>query len=105
MFACVSFPISSFKTFTYKIPVSLNDTVRPGTCVNAPIKRRLQIGFVISVSPDSEYQGKILPIDSIRENKFHLSEEQWKTLEWISSYYITPMGQVLKAAIPHSFGY
>ena len=103
MFARVSFPISSFKSFTYKIPASLNGTVQPGTCVNAPINRRMQAGFVVAVNPDSEYKGKILPIDSIREKELQFPEELWHTLEWISQYYITPLGQVLKAAVPNSF--
>jgi len=103
MFASVSFPISSFKTFTYKIPEFLNDSVQPGSCVNAPINRRLQAGFVISVNTESDYNGKILEIDSVREIDFHLPIELWQTLEWISRYYITPIGQVLKAAVPNSF--
>ena len=103
MFACVCFPISSFKTFTYKIPASLINTVQPGTCVNAPINRRLQAGFVVAVSSNSGYRGKILKIDSIREKELHIPEEQWKTLKWISHYYITPLGQVLKVAVPNSF--
>ncbi len=103
MFARVSFPISSFRSFIYKIPISLNGTVQPGTCVNAPINRRLQPGFVVAVSADSGYTGKILTIDSIREKELHIPEELWQTLEWISQYYITPLGQVLKAAVPNSF--
>jgi len=103
MFARVSFPISSFRSFTYKIPASLNDTVQPGTCVNAPINRKMQAGFVVAVNQGSEYKGKILPIDSIREKELQFPEELWHTLEWISQYYITPLGQVLKAAVPNSF--
>ena len=103
MFACVSFPISSFKTFTYKIPENLNGTVKPGSCINAPINRRLQIGFVIAVDIKPRYAGKILEIDSVMENEFHFPKELWNTLEWMSSYYITPLGQVLKAAVPNSF--
>ena len=103
MFACVSFPISSFKTFTYKIPASLNNAVQPGTCVNAPINRKMQAGFVLSVSIDSGYKGEILSIDSIRENEFHFPKELWQTLEWIAYYYITPLGKVLKATLPNFF--
>ena len=103
MFARVSFPISSFKTFTYKIPASLNGTVQPGTCVNAPINRRLQAGFVVAVSNNSGYNGKILNLDSLREKELHIPKELWQTLEWISQYYISPLGQVLKAAVPNSF--
>ena len=103
MFASVSFPISSFKIFTYKIPASLNGTVQPGSCVNAPINRRLQTGFVVSISSHSVYTGKMLNIDSIREKEFHIPNELWQTLEWISHYYITPLGQVLKTAVPNLF--
>jgi len=103
MFAQVSFPISSFRSFTYKIPTSLNGTIQPGTCVNAPINRKMQVGFVVSVNKGSEYKGKILPIDSIREKELQFPEELWHTLEWISQYYITPLGQVLKTAVPNSF--
>ena len=103
MFAHVSFPISSFKTFIYKIPLSFNASVQPGTCVNAPINRKLQTGFVVAISPDSAHKGKILNIDSIREKEFHFPEELWQTLEWVAHYYITPIGQVLKAAVPNSF--
>ena len=102
MFASVSFPISSYKIFTYKIPASLNNAVQPGTCVNAPLKRRLQAGFVVSIRKESGYKGKIFSIDSILENEFHLQEELWKTLEWIARYYIAPLGQVLKTAVPYS---
>ena len=103
MFAHVSFPISSFKTFIYKIPLSFNASVQPGTCVNAPINRKLQTGFVVAISPDSAHKGKILNIDSIRDKEFHIPHELWQTLEWVSHYYIAPLGQVLKVAVPNSF--
>ena len=103
MYVRVSFPISSFKTFTYTVPKSLNKLVRLGTCVNAPINRRLQTGFIVSIRNKAGYNGKILKIDSVREKELHLPEELWKTIEWIADYYITPIGQVLKAAVPNSF--
>ena len=103
MFAQVSFPISSFQTFTYRVPSSLLKSVHQGTCVNATINRKLQAGFVISISDNTSYSGKILFIDSIREQDLHIPSELWNTLEWISKYYIAPIGQVLKAAVPNSF--
>ena len=103
MYARISFPISSFKIFTYSIPKSLNGKVLPGSCVNAPINRRIQPGFVVSIQTKPGFDGKILYIDSIRDEELHLPEELWKTLEWISRYYITPLGQVLKAAVPLTF--
>ena len=103
MFAQVSFPISSFKTFTYHIPEKLEENIVPGVCVNAPMNRRNQAGFVVAVEKNSAFKGKILPLDSLRDTTLHLPSELWQTLEWISHYYITPLGQVLKAAVPNSF--
>ena len=103
MYARVSFPISSFKTFTYGIPKSLHGQIFPGSCVNAPINHRIQPGFVVSLHKKPGFDGKILDLDSIRDRELHLPEELWKTLDWISQYYITPLGQVLKAAVPNTF--
>ncbi len=103
MYVRVTFPISSFKTFIYAIPKSLNGQVRPGTCVNAPINHRIQPGFVVSIHSKPGFNGKILELDCIRDKELHLPKELWKTLDWISQYYITPLGQVLKTAVPNTF--
>ena len=103
MFARISFPISSFKTFTYKVPNSLSEKLALGSCVNAPIKNRQQIGYVIEFQNQTNYKGKILSIHSIRDEKFQLPSELWETMEWISHYYMTPIGQVLKTALPKTF--
>ncbi len=103
MFAQVSFPISSFQTFTYKIPNSLLKSINQGTCVNAMINRKVQVGFVVSITDKTNYNGTILSINSIKEEDLHIPSELWNTLEWISKYYIVPIGQVLKAAVPNSF--
>ena len=103
MYARVSFPISSFKTFIYTIPKLLNGQVQLGSCVNAPINHRIQPGYVISIQSKPGFDGKILALDSLRDKELHLPRELWQTLDWISQYYITPMGQVLKAAVPNTF--
>ena len=103
MFVQVTFPISSFQTFTYSVPLKLQKRVHIGSCVNASMGKRLLTGFVVSVNEKSSFSGKIKNISNIQEDRFNISKELWKTLEWMSKYYITPLGQVLKTAIPHSF--
>ncbi len=103
MFAQVTFPISSFQTFSYEIPKELINNVIPGTCITAPLNKRKQIGFVVSISEAVDFKGKILPLSSIHEDNYHFQPELWNTLKWISKYYITPFGQVLKTALPLSF--
>ena len=103
MYACVTFPISSFQTFTYNIPKKIVKDIHPGICVNAPINKRLQVGFVVSINNDPGFDGKILDIDSIRDKELHIPTELWNTLEWIAKYYICPFGKVIKTAIPNTF--
>ena len=100
MYAQVSFPISSFKTFSYLIPKKLIKEISLGACVNAPIKNKLNLGFIIEINKNPRFSGKILSIHSIADTSFHLPNELWKTINWLSNYYITPLGQVLKTAIP-----
>ena len=102
MYAHVSFPISSFNTFTYSIPKSLIKNIRLGSCVNAPIKNRLQVGFVVNINQNPNFSGKILEINSIKNETFHIPDELWKTINWIAQYYVVPLGQVLKAAMPNA---
>lgn len=103
MFAHVTFPISSFQTFTYVIPDVLRDQVVPGVCVDAPMGRKFMSGYVVAVDENPGFSGKIKELYKIHDMEFHLPKELWQTLEWMSRYYITPLGQVLRAAIPHSF--
>ena len=103
MYARVTFPISSFKTFTYNIPKKLVKDIHPGICVNAPINQRIQTGFVININSDPKFDGTILDIDSIRDKELHIPTELWNTLKWISKYYICPFGKVIKTAIPNTF--
>ena len=42
MFVQVSFPISSFNSFTYYVPKELIEKISLGSCINAPIKNKLQ---------------------------------------------------------------
>ena len=103
MFAQVTFPISSFRMFSYKIPDALQSSVKPGTCIIAPLNKRDTIGYVVSTSETVDFKGKVLPISSIHEDNYHFPPELWQTLQWVSKYYITPFGQVLKTALPLTF--
>ncbi len=103
MYIRVTFPLSSFKTFSYVVPTNLKKQVRPGVCVRAPFGKQERIGFVLSCSKQSDYSGDTKEITAIHEEDLSFSEELWKTLEWISHYYITPLGKVLKTAVPLSF--
>ena len=105
MFAYISLPIYNFQNFIYKIPLSLQSQIYPGTCVNIKFRNKLNKGYVTKVSLKCNFKGKILPIDSISSSNLSIPLELWKTLEWVSDYYISPFGQVIKSSIPYNFNY
>jgi len=103
MFVRVTFPISSFQTFTYSVPIEFQKQITEGTCVCTTMGKRKLTGYVVAIEKSTIFSGKIKDISGIHEAELNLPKELWQTLEWMSKYYITPLGQVLKAAIPHSF--
>ena len=100
MYAEVVFSIASFRSFTYKIPQNLMSNVGVGMAVNAPFKNKIQIGYIVSKSDFSNYKGKLNEIDSLYEGHPNIPKDLWKTIIWMSKYYIAPLGLCIKSALP-----
>ena len=64
MYADVSFPISSFQVFSYKIPENLATVASVGSTVNAPLGKRMVSGIIVSCYSENKYTGKIKEITS-----------------------------------------
>ena len=102
MYSEICLPISLNKTFAYKVPEHLMKKLDVGTLVFVPFKNKKCNGFVVSTSKKSSYPGKhnyILDIDY--STKIPL--ELWKTIIWMSNYYITPIGKVTQIAFSRAF--
>jgi len=100
MFADVSFPISSFQVFTYKIPKKLIKNVSVGSTINAPLGNRMVSGIIVSCYIERKFSGKIKEITSIEEGKPILDDSLWRLINWLSTYYDTPIGLAAKAVLP-----
>lgn len=100
MFADISFPISSYQTFSYEIPESLLDKVFVGVRVNASFGPRKVQGIVVDIKKTSDFKGRILPIESLVDDQPVLDRHLWKLINWLSQYYNTPLGIAAKAALP-----
>jgi len=102
MFVDVTFPISSYKTFVYKIPKSFRDRIQVGIRVKVPFRNSEAQGFITEIKVSTKYQGKIKPILEIVDKKPVFSQDLWKLVLWMSNYYLTPKGQVAKLVLPSS---
>ena len=89
----VCLPIS--RTFVYK----LDELVEVGCRVVVPFRKRDVDGFVVALrtsAPDIEVHS----IKSIIDRAPLLRPEIFELCRWISEYYISPIGEVLKGALP-----
>ena len=102
MYAKVAFPISNYKTFSYKIPNQLEGKLKLGTRVEVPFGRKLTKGIIVEFEKKTSFKGKVKNISSIVDDISIITPEIWKLINWISSYYLTPIGQVAKTVFPKS---
>ena len=99
MYANIVFPIASFRVFIYKVPNHLQGYLHAGCAVNVLFKNKSAIGYIESLIKDSPYKGKIHSIKSVHHSQ-SIPKDLWKTIVWMSNYYITPIGLCIKSAIP-----
>ena len=104
LFADVVLPIAIHQVFTYRIPFELNEYVSAGIRVVVPFgKSKLLTGIVTKVHDTlpSAYQAKY--IEHILDDTPIITKKQYNLWQWISSYYMAPIGDVMNAALPANF--
>lgn len=99
MYVQVVFPIASFTSFTYKVPVELESSIHVGCSINAPFRKKTIIGYVVEINNKTSFKGKTHYIDSIYKGKAYISSELWRVIIWMSQYYVSPLGLCIKAAL------
>lgn len=100
--ANVALPVAVDSTFTYLIPPELSDSTVVGVRVVVPFGRKYATGVVVEL-PESTTVTSLKPIKDVLDALPVVSDELLQLSKWIGQYYFTPLGEVLKAAIPHGF--
>ena len=100
MFVEVAFPISSYTQFTYRIPKELIDQIHVGIRIKAPLGKRLVTGIVIAKSAESDYSGTHKYVKELVDLQPVMDNKLWQLVQWMSSYYFTPLGKVVKTVLP-----
>ena len=95
----VAFPISGFQTFTYKVPETLKSKIKIGSRIRAPFKTKTTIGIIVLLKEKTSYKGYLKSIEFVDESLI-ITGELWSLAKWISNYYHTPIGKVVKTIIP-----
>lgn len=99
-FAEVALPVAVHGTFTYAIPEGLRDAVRLGSRVEVPLGAKLTTGFVVGLLDKTDVE-KVKPIRSVLDDEEPaLTREIIDLCRWGAEYYIAPLGEMLRVALP-----
>jgi len=95
----VAVPLPMDKTFHYKVPESLLSQVQPGKRVFVPFGGRKLTAYVLGFVASSEFT-RIKDIISVLDDDPLWTDNELAFFRWVSSYYLHPLGEVLKTALP-----
>lgn len=97
--ANIVFPHPPYQTFTYEVPEKFRDELQKGFRVLVPLGKRLTTGFIEDFVDKPDIKN-IKKINDIIDFSPLLNSDIFKLTKWISSYYLTSLGMVLKTALP-----
>ena len=95
-------PLAIRDCYTYSVPDGLS-IPQPGTRVLVPLMKKEVRGVVLRVHTepvDEAFKDKIRPISSVVEAAPPVSPQQLALWQWMSSYYMCSLGEVMAAALP-----
>lgn len=96
----VILPLPLEGTFTYSVPEPMVAQVRMGVRVLVPLGRsKTYTAMAVRLHSDKpEFETR--PIIQVIDAEPVLIEQQLRLWQWISTYYMSPIGDVFKAALP-----
>lgn len=95
-------PLGISGTYTYSVPRNIQCPQR-GMRVLAPLGNKTVIGIVYriySTLPIGVQEDKVRSIFSVPDSLPIVTEKQLALWEWVSEYYMSPIGNVMDAALP-----
>ena len=102
MFADISFPISSYQVFTYKVPNNLKSHLSIGMRVKAPLGSRNVKGIIVDIKKTTNFVGSIKSIKEMVDDQPVLDKNLWQLIQWLSKYYNCPIGVSAKTVLPNN---
>jgi primosomal protein N' (replication factor Y) (superfamily II helicase) len=105
LYAQVAFPVHLSKTFTYRLPESIQQVARIGSRVVAPLGAKPSTGYIVALLPSlrvgsSLVESEIKEVQELLDVDPPLTTEVLEITRWVADYYAAPWGEVMRAALP-----
>lgn len=91
-------PLPLDRTFHYSVPEHLRASILPGIRVLVPFGRRKLTGYVLGAS--TAFSGELKDILEVLDAEPLFTPRDLDFYRWIASYYLHPLGEVIKTALP-----
>jgi primosomal protein N' (replication factor Y) len=98
-YASVSVNLPVEGAFTYEVPENLRDSIFLGTRLAVPFGKRTVTGYVVGFEKKPDIKN-IKPITEVLDELPLFDEKKLKFFQWMSSYYLAPLGEVLSLTHP-----
>ena len=101
LFAEILLPLPIPGTFTYRVPFELNDKVKVGQRAVVQFgKTKIMSGLIISLTEEVPDYTSVKYLLDILDDYPVVKECQLKLWNWIASYYMCYLGDVMQVALP-----
>ena len=95
----VAVPLPMDRTFHYRVPPALVPRALPGRRVFVPFGGRRLTGYILAVVDASEV-ARLKDVIDVLDDEPLWTDSELEFFRWISAYYLHPLGEVLKTALP-----
>jgi primosomal protein N' (replication factor Y) (superfamily II helicase) len=104
-FAEVALSLHVTQTFTYQLPPSMREAAQLGARVLVPVGRKLTTGYIVGLREKlTEESGlhelEIKDVEELVDSVPLVTPEVLRLTRWVAEYYASPLGEVLRAALP-----
>ena len=101
LFAEILLPLPIPGTFTYRVPFELNEKVKVGQRVVVQFgKTKIMSGLIVSLTDEVPNYNSVKYLLDILDDAPVVNENQLKLWNWIASYYMCYLGEVMQVALP-----
>lgn len=100
-FVEVVLPLAIAKSYTYRVPLELNDKIRTGVRAIVQFgKNRIYSAIIRSASQEAPQHYEAKYVLDVVDDEAIVGERQLNFWQWIADYYMCHLGDVMQAALP-----
>ena len=89
-------------TYYYRVPSDLREKVTVGRQVLVPFGRRRLTGYILGITQQlpEGVEVAIRDVLQVTTEELHFRERHLPFYRWLSNYYLAPLGEVIRSALP-----